>query len=120
MRYCQRCVLPDTKPGVVFDDDCICSACRSVEQKHRIDWEARAAKLSKLCTEIRGSNGNSYECIVPVSGGKDSCYQVYMMSRVYKLRTLAVVVTPHLQTVEGIENLNALVTNLGADLLKIS
>jgi len=120
MRYCNRCVLPDTKPGVVFDNEGICSACRSVELKHRIDWEDRAARLTKLCDSIRGSNGNGYECIVPVSGGKDSFYQAYMMSQVYKLRTLAVVVLPHLQTVEGIENLNALVTNLGVDLIKIA
>lgn len=120
MRYCTRCVLPDTKPGIVFDAEGVCSACRSVERKHWIDWESRAAHLKTLCDTIRGSNGNGYECIVPVSGGKDSCYQVYMMSQVYKLRTLAVVVVPHLQTIEGIENLNALVENLGVDLIKIA
>lgn len=120
MRYCTRCVLPDTKPGIVFDAEGICSACRSVARKHMIDWSARAAKLASLCDEIRGSNGNGYECIVPVSGGKDSIYQAYTMSHVHKLRTLAVVVAPHLQTREGILNLNALVTNLGVDLIKIS
>lgn len=120
MRYCNRCVLPDTKPGVVFDEDGICSACRSVERKHSIDWNGRAVRLTAMCDEIRGTNGNGYECVVPVSGGKDSIYQAYMMSQVYKLRTLAVVVVPHLQTREGILNLNALVENLGVDLLKIS
>jgi N-acetyl sugar amidotransferase len=120
MRYCKRCVLPDTKPGVVFDEEEICSACRSVERKYTIDWEARATKLRSTCDEIRGSNGNGYECIVPVSGGKDSFTQAYLMSQVYKLRTLVVVVVPHLQTIEGIENLNSLVDTLGVDLLKIS
>jgi N-acetyl sugar amidotransferase len=120
MRYCARCVLPDTKPGVVFDHEGICSACRAVEQKKRIDWEARARRLAALCDSIRGSNGNGYECVVPVSGGKDSVYQAYMMSRVYNLKTLGIVLVPHLQTPEGIENLNAMITNLGIDLLKIS
>lgn len=120
MRYCKRCVLPDTKPGIEFDNEGICSACRSVERKHTIDWESRAKRLSQLCDEIRGSNGNGYECIVPVSGGKDSCYQAFMMSRVYKLRTLGVVIVPHLQTIEGIENLNAMVEELGIDLIKIA
>jgi len=120
MLYCKRCVLPDTKPGVVFDREGICSACRSVERKYQIDWDARAAKLHAICDGIRGSNGNGYECIVPVSGGKDSFNQAYVMSQVYKLRVLAVVVVPHLQTVEGIENLNSLVDGLGVDLLKIS
>jgi N-acetyl sugar amidotransferase len=120
MKYCKRCVLPGTKPGVKFDDEGICSACRSVERKKTIDWNARELKLQEICNKIRGSNGNGYECIVPVSGGKDSVYQVYAMSQIYKLRTLAVVVVPHLQTTEGILNLNAMVENLGVDLLKIS
>lgn len=120
MRYCKRCVLPDTKPGVIFDDEGICSACRSVERKHEIDWEARGVKLKQICDDVRGSNGNGYDCIVPISGGKDSFIQAYTMSKVYNLRVLCVVVMAHLQTVEGIENLNLLVDELGVDLLKIS
>ena len=61
MQYCQRCVLPSTKPGLVIDNDGICSTCRSVERKHQVDWDARASRLRKLCDEIRGSNGNGYE-----------------------------------------------------------
>lgn len=120
MRYCRRCILPDTKPGVKFDAEGICSACRSVEIKHRIDWKARGEKLAKICDEVRGRNGNGYDCIVPVSGGKDSMYQVYMMSQVYKLKTLAVVIAPHVQTAEGILNLNSLVEKLEVDLIKVS
>ena len=55
MRYCKRCVLPDTKPGVVFDAEGICSACRSVERKHEIDWEARGAQLQQICDEATGT-----------------------------------------------------------------
>jgi N-acetyl sugar amidotransferase len=120
MRYCQRCVLPDTKPGVVFDSEGVCSACRSVERKKAIDWKAREEEFKLLCDKIRGSNGNGYECIIPVSGGKDSIYQTYMMKKIHNLRVLCVVVAPHLQTTEGIENLNSLVINLGADLIKVS
>lgn len=120
MRYCKRCVMPDTKPGIVFDDEGICSACRSVERKKQIDWDARAAQLRALCDRVRGSNGNGYECVVPVSGGKDSVYQAYMMSRVYNLKTLGIILVPHIQTREGILNLNAMVENLGIDLLKVS
>jgi len=112
--------MPDTKPGLIIDHEGICSACRSVEKKHLIDWGARAQRLKALCDQVRGSNGNGYECVVPVSGGKDSIYQAYMMSRVYNLKTLGIVLVPHLQTPEGILNLNAMVTNLGIDLLKVS
>lgn len=120
MRYCKTCIMPDTKPGIKFDDEGVCSACRSVEKKQHINWDARQAKLRQICDEIRGNNGHDYECIVPVSGGKDGCYQAYVMSQVYGLRTLAVTVTPHIQTIEGIDNLNAMVSNLGIDLIKIN
>lgn len=120
MRYCVRCVLPDTKPGVAFDEEGVCSACRSVDYKKTIDWDARARELAALCDEVRGSNGSGYDCIVPVSGGKDSFYQTYIMSKLHGLKVLCVIVTPHLQTWEGIHNLNTLVTSLGADLLKIN
>ncbi len=120
MQYCKRCVMPDTKPGLVIDNEGICSACRSVEKKHLIDWDARAQRLKALSDQVRGSNGNGYECIVPVSGGKDSAYQAYMMSKVYKLKVLCINVTAHLQTYEGIQNLNSMVSNLGVDLIKIN
>ena len=69
MKYCKTCVLPDSKPGLVFDELGVCSACRAVEKKHAIDWENRKKKLEDLCNEIRGKNSNGYDCIVPVSGG---------------------------------------------------
>ena len=119
MRFCKKCILPDTKPGLKFDSKGVCSACRSVELKHKIDWKAREAKLQQICDEVRGRNGNGYDCVVPVSGGKDSTYQVYMMSQVYKMKTLAVNVTALMQTAEGILNLNALVENLDVDLIKV-
>ncbi len=120
MTYCMRCVLPDTKPGVFFDAEGVCSACRSNEVKRRIDWDARGKELTRIADSVRGSNGNGYDCIIPVSGGKDSFYQTWVMRVVYKLKVLCVTVIPHLQTREGIANLNALVTNLHVDLIKVS
>ena len=120
MRYCSRCVLPDTKPGIWLDAEGVCSACRSNEEKKSIDWETRRSELARLADEIRGSNGNGYDCIVPVSSGKDSFYQTWMMKVVQRLHVLCVVVIPHLQTREGISNLNALVSNLHVDLVKVS
>ena len=120
MRYCKRCVLPDTKPGIIFDSKGVCSACRYVESKKNIDWDSRERKLEEICNEVRGSNGNGYDCVVPVSGGKDSMYQVYMLSQVHKLKVLVVTVMAHLQTPEGVNNLNSLITNLGVDSIKVN
>lgn len=120
MKYCKRCVMPDTKRGIIFDDNGVCGACLHVESKKNINWEKRQEKLKKLCDSIRGTNGNGYECIVPVSGGKDGTYQAYVMSKIYKLKTLCVNVSAHIQTYEGISNLNSMVENLGVDLIKVN
>jgi N-acetyl sugar amidotransferase len=120
MSYCRRCLMPNTKPGVFIDEQGICSACRSVEKKKEIDWQARARELQEICDSIRGTNGNGYDCIVPVSGGKDSTYQSWMMKRKQNLHVLGVIVVPHLQTREGIANLNNMVRSLNIDLIKIS
>lgn len=111
--------MPDTKPGLFLDEQGVCSACRSNEIKRKIDWDARGRELKTLCDEIRGSNGNGYDCVVPVSGGKDSIYQAWTMKVVHRMNVLCVVIAPHLQTSEGISNLNALVKSLGVDLVKI-
>ena len=58
--------------------------------------------------------------MVPVSGGKDSMYQVYMLSQIHKLKVLVVTVMAHLQTPEGVNNLNSLITNLGVDSIKVN
>jgi N-acetyl sugar amidotransferase len=120
LKYCTCCVLPDTKPGLTFNEQGVCSACQWAEQKKSLDWEARAQQFGKLCDSIRGSNGNGYDCIVPVSGGKDSMYQLWMMSHIHRMLVLGVVLVPHLQTEEGIRNLNAMVSGLNVDLLKVA
>jgi N-acetyl sugar amidotransferase len=120
MKYCKRCVMPDTKRGIFFDENGVCGACLHVERKKRTNWDERQKKLMELCDSIRGSNGNGYDCIVPVSGGKDGTYQTYLMSKIYKLKILCVNVSAHLQTYEGISNLNSMVENLGVDLIKVN
>ncbi len=79
MKYCKKCVMPDTRPGIKFNEAGICSACQSYERRKEIDWDARYKELEKLCDKYRGMNGNSYDCAIAVSGGKDSHFQVHLM-----------------------------------------
>jgi len=79
IRYCTRCVLPDTKPDLVLDGEGVCNACRSYERRVEIDWNARAMELAQILDRYRSKNGAYWDCIVPVSGGKDSTYQVLRM-----------------------------------------
>ena len=79
LTYCKRCVMPDTKPDIHLDEECICNACRSYEQRNEVDWSARQTELLKILEKYRRPEGSNWDCIVPVSGGKDSTYQVVRM-----------------------------------------
>ena len=120
MEYCKRCVMPETKPGLTLDNKGVCSACRSVEKKKEIDWKERKKELLELCETVKKNNRGPYDCIVAVSGGKDSIYMAWHMKEVCKMRVLCVCVSEHLKTQEGIENLNNMIEKLGIDTIVIS
>jgi N-acetyl sugar amidotransferase len=79
MRYCNCCVMPDTKPDLKFNEEGVCSACTSYAQRKEVVWEARKAELLQILDRYRSKDGSNWDCIVPVSGGKDSHYQVIRM-----------------------------------------
>ena len=104
MKRCVKCLRPDTLPGCVFNAEGVCPACERFEARKNIPWEARQEFLHNLCNEHRATNG-SYDCIIPVSGGKDSFYQVNMFKNKYRMNPLLVTVTdPFYHTEEGTHN----------------
>jgi N-acetyl sugar amidotransferase len=74
MRYCTKCLYPDTKPQLNFNEDGACDACTNWEKKSSVDWESRKKQLQEIAEKYRKSDG-SYDCVIPVSGGKDSTFQ---------------------------------------------
>ena len=78
LAYCVSCVMPSTKPDLVLDDAGVCNACRAYERRMATDWDARRNELLALLERYR-RHGSNWDCIVPVSGGKDSTYQVIRM-----------------------------------------
>ena len=76
LTYCTKCVMPDTKPDLHLDSQGVCNACRSFDNRQRIDWDERRRELESILNSYRNSSGESWDCIVPVSGGKDSTFQV--------------------------------------------
>lgn len=75
MRFCTKCVMPDTKPDLHFDEDGVCDACRSQEAKDfHIDWNARKEEFLDVVKKHK--KNKYYDCIIGVSGGKDSTFQV--------------------------------------------
>jgi N-acetyl sugar amidotransferase len=79
IRYCTNCVMPDTKPDLLFDDAGVCNACRNFQKRHDVDWGVRRRELEALLDRYRSADGTNYDCIIPVSGGKDSTFQVVRM-----------------------------------------
>lgn len=58
MKYCQKCIIPDTRPGIYFDEEGACQACRAAEKKKTTDWNARFEELKALCDRYRGRKGD--------------------------------------------------------------
>lgn len=79
IRYCVRCIMPETKPDLHVDGEGVCSACRSFESRKEVDWDNRRRELKEILDRYRSRDSNNYDCIVPVSGGKDSTYQTVRM-----------------------------------------
>lgn len=82
--------MPQTQEDLSFDETGICRACISAEQKMHIDWTEREKELKSILDKARDQAGNNYDCIVPISGGKDSVYQLHVLTKVYGMRPLAV------------------------------
>lgn len=75
MKRCARCLYPDTKPDLYFDDEGVCSACRAFDKRKETDWTGREDELLRIL-DAAPPNGSGFDCIVPSSGGKDSHWQV--------------------------------------------
>lgn len=111
LQYCTRCCIPETQEGVRFDEMGICNACESSEQKIHIDWHAREKKLRHILEEAKSKAGNNYDCIIPISGGKDSTFQLHVLTKIYGMRPLAVTFSHNWWSESGWYNLqNALET----------
>lgn len=106
IRYCNRCCLPETVEGIEFDEMGICTACQSSEQKMHINWQEREKRLRELFEEAKAKSGNkAYDCILPISGGKDSFFQAHVLTKVYGMRPLAVTFSHNWYSETGFYNL---------------
>ena len=90
LQYCVRCCIPQTQEGVIFDELGVCQACQSAEQKIHIDWTQREKALRAILDDAKAKAGNNYDCIIPISGGKDSTFQLYVLTQIYGMKPLAV------------------------------
>ena len=83
-RRCSKCVLPHSYPLISFDENGVCNYCRDHKREEYLGEDL----FIKLLSEIK-ERGNRYDCLIPVSGGRDSAYVLWQMKEVYKARVLA-------------------------------
>lgn len=118
IRYCNNCVMPDTKPDLLFDDEGICNACRNFQNRKQVDWSNRKRELLAILDQYRSKDLTNYDCVVPVSGGKDSTYQVVRMLE-YGMNPLCVTASTCMLTDIGRKNIEN-IKNLGVDYVEVS
>ena len=112
MKYCKKCIMPTSRPGIVLNKDGICGGCLGFEEKkEKINWKERERSLSLILDNHRGKG--DYDCLIPVSGGKDSTWQVYSMIQA-GMKPLALTIKCQYRTALGQKNLDNLI-NLGVD-----
>ena len=118
IRFCARCLYPETKPDLWFDDRGVCSACVGFESRKAVDWDDRKKQFTELTGRYRSKDGSNYDCIVPVSGGKDSTYQVIRLLQ-HGLNPLCVTATTDSLSDIGRRNLEN-IAKLGVDHIEVT
>ena len=118
MRVCKRCIQPDTRPGIYFDDQGVCGGCLWEDEKKKIDWKSREKELQDIAEWAKKTTKSNYDCAIGVSGGKDSTKQALTARDRLGLRCLLVNCEPDGITEIGRHNIENL-KKLGFDVISI-
>ena len=117
VQFCTRCTYPAVSATpLTFDEDGICSGCRVHAQQDTVDWLERKKLFEEdIVKSYRGTNGSNYDCVIPVSGGKDSFWQVHLIKVVYGMRPLLVTYGENNHTAVGMRNIQRMRDAFGCD-----
>ena len=118
IKFCKHCLYPETKPDLRFDERGVCSACIGFEKRTEVDWDKRRKEFKEITDRYRSVDGSNYDCIVPVSGGKDSTYQVIRLLEL-DLKPLCVTATTDSLSDIGRRNLEN-IAKLGVDHVEVT
>ena len=102
--WCKNCLNMSTRPRITFDLRGWCNACQWMEEKKKIDWASRERELKNLLDKNR-SKVSGFDCLVPVSGGKDGSYVTHQLEKIYGMKPLTVTIKPALSLDIGNDNL---------------
>ncbi len=127
--FCKRCLFSNQRPassvefrhdkehkhrGLQIDEEGVCDPCRFEETKQQIDWKQREEELLQLLDKYRRNDGG-FDCIVPGSGGKDSCYAAHVLKYKYGMHPLTITWPPILYTDIGWKNFRSWIEVGGFD-----
>lgn len=113
INYCSRCCLPETWEGIKFDSQGICSICKSAEDKMTIEWKNKEKELKKIFKKYK--NDDYYDCLLPISGGKDSTFQSFVLTKKYNLNPLAITHGQNWYSLTGRKNLENCIKQFDLD-----
>ncbi len=106
MQYCTRCVYPGVAATpLTFDSNGVCTGCRTHEEQKTVNWEERRKWFGDLVEGYRSKDGSNYDCVIPVSGGKDSFYQTHIITKEFGLKPLLVTYRENNHTDVGMRNI---------------
>jgi len=121
MKICRRCLYTSCHPlGLNFDEYGVCSGCRVHEEKDELDWKERANVLRSILDQYKNKSGNNYDCIIPVSGARDSYFIVHIIKNVYGMNPLLVTYNKQYNTDIGIRNLANLRIKFNCDIMTLT
>ncbi len=119
MRICQKCVTPENYPGIVFDESGVCNHCREYEMDSA-KWQESRSKRRKDFEELVNwatRKQRPYDAVVPLSGGKDSTYTLYLAAVEFKLKVLCFTFDNGFQTEIAKQNISNAIEKASADLV---
>jgi 3'-phosphoadenosine 5'-phosphosulfate sulfotransferase (PAPS reductase)/FAD synthetase len=115
MKICSKCILPDTFPGINFDDKGVCNFCRDFKGEEALKEEKQEYynKFLELIKQVKGKS--DYDATLAYSGGKDSTYTLYLLKEVFKLRVLTITFDNGFVSEQAFKNIRTVTENLGVD-----
>lgn len=114
MKRCTKCILPETTPNIEFDAHGVCNFCRD----HQPLTTPKDRSLEALLEQYPGEG--DYDCILGLSGGRDSSYALYLLTQVYKKRVLAIHYKSPLSHEQGTKNAIKMAENFDTKLMIIT
>lgn len=118
MRYCVKCCMSDQRPGITFNEEGVCRPCQVAEERKSIDWDARKTELVELVNK-HFRKGAGYDCIITVSGGKDSHFQTHIMKECFDMNPLLLNVYNYSWTKTGMHNFLNMSEAFGCDIMSM-